>query len=77
MNAASTAQLPQGTSPFWIVGPGAKYQKIVRYKKYPGETYYVYGIENTKQMLKDMLAFFDQYLKDDLKTSSELAGRPE
>jgi dipeptidyl aminopeptidase/acylaminoacyl peptidase len=38
--------------------------KLVRYKKYPNETYYVYGRENTKEMLQDMLAFFDTYLKD-------------
>jgi dipeptidyl aminopeptidase/acylaminoacyl peptidase len=38
--------------------------KLVRYKKYPNETYYVYGRENTKEMLQDMLGFFDTYLKD-------------
>lgn len=42
----------------------AKHSKIVEYKAYPGETYYVYGRENTKQMLQDMLGFFDRYLKD-------------
>lgn len=42
----------------------AKNSKIVEYKAYPGETYYVYGRENTKQMLQDMLGFFDRYLKD-------------
>ncbi|MBM4185900.1 MAG: S9 family peptidase [Gemmatimonadetes bacterium] len=42
----------------------AKHSKIVEYKSYPGETYYVYGRENTKQMLGDMLEFFDRYLKD-------------
>lgn len=41
-----------------------RYYKIFRYKSYPGETYYVYGRDNTKQKLKDMLAFFDQFLKD-------------
>jgi dipeptidyl aminopeptidase/acylaminoacyl peptidase len=38
--------------------------KLVRYKTYPNETYYVYGRENIKQMLQDMLEFFDTYLKD-------------
>jgi dipeptidyl aminopeptidase/acylaminoacyl peptidase len=42
----------------------AKHSKVVEYKAYPNETYYVYGRENTKQMLQDMLAFFDRYLKD-------------
>lgn len=42
----------------------AKHSKLVEYKAYPGETYYVYGRENTKQMLQDMLGFFDRYLKD-------------
>ena len=41
-----------------------KHYKIFRYRSYPGESYYVYGRANTKQKLKDMLAFFDQYLKD-------------
>ena len=38
--------------------------KLVRYKTYPNETYYVYGRENTRTMLQDMLEFFDTYLKD-------------
>lgn len=42
----------------------AKHSKTVEYKAYPGETYYVYGKENVKQMLLDMLDFFDRYLKD-------------
>jgi dipeptidyl aminopeptidase/acylaminoacyl peptidase len=36
----------------------------VRYKVYPGETYYVYGRENSKQVLLDILDWFDRYLKD-------------
>jgi dipeptidyl aminopeptidase/acylaminoacyl peptidase len=50
----------------------AKHSKIVEYKSYPGETYYVYGRENTKQMLQDMLEFFGRYLKD---KSAESGGR--
>jgi dipeptidyl aminopeptidase/acylaminoacyl peptidase len=38
--------------------------KIAEYKAYPNETYYVYRTDNTRQMLKDMLGFFDRYLKD-------------
>ncbi|MSR02942.1 MAG: S9 family peptidase [Gemmatimonadetes bacterium] len=38
--------------------------KVVKYKVYPGETYYVGGRENSKQVLLDLLEWFDQYLKD-------------
>ena len=38
--------------------------KPFRYKVYQGETYYVRGRANRRQMLIDMLAFFDQFLKD-------------
>jgi dipeptidyl aminopeptidase/acylaminoacyl peptidase len=41
-----------------------RHYKIFRYKSYPGETYYVYGRENTTQKLKDMIEFLDQFLKD-------------
>ena len=49
--------------------------KIVKYKKYPNERYYVYGRDYTKQMLQDMLAFFDQYLKDQPASGKELAEK--
>ena len=38
--------------------------KVVKYKVYPGETYYVGGRENSKQVLLDILEWFDRYLKD-------------
>lgn len=41
-----------------------KYSKVFRLKAYPGETYYVRSLENRRQMLLDMLDFFDQFLKD-------------
>ena len=41
-----------------------KYYKVFRYKAYPNENYYVRGLENRRQMLLDMLEFFDQFLKD-------------
>jgi dipeptidyl aminopeptidase/acylaminoacyl peptidase len=41
-----------------------KHYKIFRYKTYPGEGYYVSGRENSKQVLIDMLAFFNEFLKD-------------
>jgi dipeptidyl aminopeptidase/acylaminoacyl peptidase len=44
-----------------------QHYKIYRYKAYPGETYYVYGRENTKQKLQDMLAFLDQFLKAEVR----------
>lgn len=33
------------------------------YKSYPGETYYIASTANVKRQLRDMLAFFDFYLK--------------
>ncbi|MCC7131678.1 MAG: S9 family peptidase [Gemmatimonadales bacterium] len=41
-----------------------RYNKPVKYKVYPGETYYVNGRENSRQVLLDMLEWFDRYLKD-------------
>ena len=38
--------------------------KVVKYKVYPGETYYVSGRENSKQVLLDLLDWFDKYLRD-------------
>ena len=38
--------------------------KVVKYKVYPGETYYVGGRESSKQALLDILEWFDRYLKD-------------
>ncbi len=52
----------------------SRFNKVVRYKKYPNETYYVYGKENVKQVLTDMLAFFDQFLKDGATAAPELAA---
>ena len=43
--------------------------KPFRYKTYEGETYYVRGKANRRQMLLDMLAFFDQFLRDGLISS--------
>ncbi len=52
-----------------------RHYKIFRYKSYPGETYYIYGRQNTKQKLHDMLEFFDQFLKD--KAVTVLVGGSE
>jgi dipeptidyl aminopeptidase/acylaminoacyl peptidase len=38
--------------------------KVVRYTTYPGETYYVNGRQNVRQVMLDILDFFDQYLRD-------------
>ena len=43
-----------------------KYYKVFRYKAYPGENYYVRGLENRRQMLLDMLDFFNKFLNDDV-----------
>ena len=39
-----------------------QHYKIVRYKAYPGEGYYVYGRDNTIRKLNDMLDFFEEFL---------------
>jgi dipeptidyl aminopeptidase/acylaminoacyl peptidase len=41
-----------------------RHNKPVKYKVYPGETYYIGGRENAKQVLLDLLDWFDLYLKD-------------
>lgn len=38
--------------------------KVVKYTTYPNESYYVYGRANQRQVLLDMLDWFDRYLKD-------------
>ena len=43
-----------------------QHYKIVRYKAYPGEGYYVYGRDNTIQKLHDMLDFFEEFLVTDI-----------
>ena len=44
-----------------------QYYKIVRYKAYPGEGYYVYGRDNTIQKLHDMLDFFEEFLVTEIR----------
>jgi dipeptidyl aminopeptidase/acylaminoacyl peptidase len=41
--------------------------KVVKVKTYPGESYYVTGRENSKQVLLDLLEWFDQYLRDGVR----------
>lgn len=45
-----------------------EHYKPFRYKAYPDETYYVYGKENRRQLLLDMEAFLDVYLRDEPTT---------
>ncbi len=44
-----------------------RYNKVVKVKTYPGESYYVTGRENSKQVLLDLLEWFDLYLRDGVK----------
>ncbi len=44
-----------------------QYYKIVRYKAYPNEGYYVYGRDNTIEKLHDMLDFFEEFLTTDIR----------
>ena len=46
-----------------------QHYKLFRWKSYPGETYYIEGHDNIVTKMGDMLAFFDQYLKDGLRTA--------
>jgi dipeptidyl aminopeptidase/acylaminoacyl peptidase len=41
-----------------------RFNKVVKVKTYPGETYYVTGRENSTQVLLDILEWFDLYLRD-------------
>lgn len=41
-----------------------RHYKVFRYKAYQGETFYVRSQKNRRQMLIDMLEFFNQFLKD-------------
>ena len=49
-----------------------QFYKIVRFKAYPGEGYYVYGRDNTIRKLHDMLDFFEEFLITDIRSP---AGR--
>ena len=62
------AELPVPASLDFARALDAHY-KSFRYKVYPGETYYITSRENVRVKLGDMLAFFDQYLKDGLRTA--------
>ena len=44
-----------------------QHYKIVRYKAYPGEGYYVYGRDNTIRKLHDMLDFFEEFLVTEIE----------
>jgi dipeptidyl aminopeptidase/acylaminoacyl peptidase len=41
-----------------------RHYKVFRHKAYPNENYYVRSRENVRQLLLDMLQFFDEFLKD-------------
>ena len=52
--------------------------KVYRAKAYPNENFYVMTLVNTRQMMLDMLDFFNQYLKDKVVTGGNaeaLSGR--
>jgi len=49
--------------------------KPYRFKAYPNEYYYIRSPANVRAMLADMLAFFDQYLKDaTVRSDSRMAA---
>ncbi len=53
------------------------HSKLYRYKAYPNNGYYINSFETTQSKLEDMLAFFDQYLKDGLQTAPSAAAPGE
>ncbi len=69
------AQLPVPASLDFARALDAHY-KVFRYKSYPGETYYITSPENIRVKLGDMLAFFDQYLKDGLRSAPSAVITP-
>lgn len=69
------AQLPVPASLDFARALDAHY-KVFRYKSYPGETYYITSPENIRVKLGDMLAFFDQYLKDGLRSAPSSVVTP-
>lgn len=56
-------RLPQSQNSALFAKELERHYKTFQYKTYPGEGYYVQSPENVRQMLLDMLAWFDQYLK--------------
>ena len=66
----------EGRNPAWRIGerpiPASEEYvhaldhlfKVVKYKIYPGEGYYIGGRDNSRDLMVDMGEFFDQYLKD-------------
>ncbi|MDR7468432.1 MAG: prolyl oligopeptidase family serine peptidase [Armatimonadota bacterium] len=51
-----------------------RHYKTFRYKVYPGENYYVLSPANVRQMLLDMLEWFDLYLRNRVRTGAAPAG---
>lgn len=51
--------------------------KVVKLKSYPGGSYYVTGRESSKLVLIDMVAFFDQHLKDGAPSGRRTAAAGE
>lgn len=61
-------RFPESPQTYLFAKELERHYKTVRYKAYQGETFYVRSRENVKQMLLDMLEFFDHYLRDNVQT---------
>ena len=61
-------RFPESDQTYLFAKELERHYKTVRSKAYQGETFYIYSPANVKQMLLDMLDFFDQYLRDDVRT---------
>jgi dipeptidyl aminopeptidase/acylaminoacyl peptidase len=51
-----------------------RHYKTFKYKVYPGENYYVLSPRNVRQMLLDMLEWFDLYLRDRVRPGTGGVG---
>ncbi len=60
---------PESQASYEFAAELEKNYKVFRRKAYPNENYYVRSRVNRRQMLLDMLQFFDEFLKDDVGES--------
>ena len=50
-----------------------RHYKVFRYRTYPNENYYVNSLANQRVMFLDMLRFFNEYLKDQQPSKTDVA----
>ena len=60
-----------------FAGALQEHYKVFRYKAYPGETYYVAGRDNRRELLRDVEAFLGFYLRGEPRTLPGRSWVPE